>query len=417
MSSASKKDLQPGQRIALIVRFLFGNCISPRALFLLLLLFLTLLGSVAAIYSLILKHKLLSFVTFIFGFVFFFVFFAVYDLFLTPLGRAYKENTAIAIVITVALSVFGFYTATQLVWLLNWLTGFFVGTFIWPYGAFGLDIFGIPCSDGGRCHIYHNVDWGEFTFEYYMSLAMLFSLQIYVVSAFFYLVVMPVIANIYLFIKSIIDVDHEKQFFDCDKPPSRFLNAFKHVFCITFHGKLAWIVNLSIPSLFIAFHSIVTSFTHPVASVILQGILIISVFVCAGIYFNNYDVIDDYFEGRSWHPVKVLFYIGYYQLPIVSAPFILGWLGFGISLVIFLIDPNLDQIVFVKRKAVSEIPNFVTLLLCILNCVVYLVLLALVFGLVFWIVRSISGMVKSYKQFEEQYLLERGKEAEKPVYC
>ncbi|KAL0241144.1 hypothetical protein GEMRC1_006379 [Eukaryota sp. GEM-RC1] len=398
-----KKILQPGERIALVLRFLCGNCISPTALLPLLIIIVSSIGSFLAFYAILTQNKFLSFCTFVVGSLIFLSFFYLRSGIIASLKQSYEAFPPIPILAWVTLIIFGLFVFHNLVWFLSWIGSFYLWTFYFPYNVNPFRVFYFPCSGSDTCWPYQDVPYGKFNAEFWVCFAMFFSIQIHAIALSYFIIMQPVFTIVQLAYIAVKDRSKAGTFFDQDVPSIPIV-LLRHITGISVSGKLSWVIIFG----YFALHIFVYSITWPDLQVktILRVLLGVIGTVNLSILYFSRNSLKKLLSHYPYFPMHASYW-SFTIISILLIPYSLAWAGYLLSALFFLIDPKSTRFLFLTPDDVSWTPTFWTLSLSLFNFVLILALLLIATYIVISIFNNLKNVANRYRDYEDEYLKER----------
>ncbi|KAL0246383.1 hypothetical protein GEMRC1_007595 [Eukaryota sp. GEM-RC1] len=403
-----KKDLQPGERIGLVLRFLCGNCISPTALLPLFILITTSAGSFAAFYAILTQNKFLSFFTFALGSFLFVSFFLLRSGIMASLRESYAAFPPIPILAWISLIVFSVFVLHNLIWFLSWIGSFYLWTFYFPFDVDPFANFYFPCSGSDTCWPYKDVPYGKLNGEFALCFAMFFSIQIYAIAIFYFTLLLPIITVFKLGYIAVRDRVEAGGFFSEDIPSIPKV-VFRHVTGISATGKMTWIIIIGYFNIHLFVYSI--SWPDLGVSTVLRVILVLVCCVNLSLLYFSRDSLRKLLTQHPHFSIQASFWTNYI-LTLLLIPFPMAFIGYLVAALFFWIDPNSTRFLFITSEDISLTPNFWILAKSFFNFAIISVLFLIAAYIIISIVRNLKNAAKRYKDYEEEYLKGRNEKEE-----
>ncbi|KAL0206937.1 hypothetical protein P9112_012648 [Eukaryota sp. TZLM1-RC] len=414
--SSTKKDITPGQRVVLILKFLCGSGVSPDFLLGIFTIIVAAALCVVSVYSVVFNNRIIGMLSFFVSALFFMVFFGAKSLFYEPVTAMLKDHTVFGLLASLLIIANGLIFVGNAVWFINYMAGLFFYIMFGPVEWFSF--WNIPCASGsGTCNIYHDVPWSDFSGEFWSSMMMLFSLQIYAAGGLVALLAFPVYSFFILLGFAVSDktedffgdVNDSQQSSGC----SRF---FQFVFCSSLPGRYAWMILLSahVPISFIySFRYQWPESFYLHALILGSGIVHFSLWSISHYGKSGFDSIKENVSKI----VNYTYHQGFVFVGFISYPLILGYLGVLVTLLYFLIDPNADRFFFLETNDLEWPLSISVLLLAIANIGIVMAIVGFIVGFILMIVKKVKNTIKQYKQFEREYVENMEKKTENPIYA
>ncbi|KAL0246492.1 hypothetical protein GEMRC1_007704 [Eukaryota sp. GEM-RC1] len=408
-----KKDLQPGERIGLVLRFLCGNCISPSALLPLFILITTSAGSFAAFYAILTQNKFLSFCTFVLGSFLFVSFFLLKSDVMASLRESYAAFPPISILAWITLIVFSVFVLHNLIWFLSWIGSFYLWTFYFPFDVDPFGVYHAPCTGSNTCWPYKDVPYGKFDFEFWICFAFLFFFQMFIILFCYFAAIKPIISIFKLGHIAVKNrVNNGDVIFDEDIPSIPKV-VFRHVTGISATGKMSWIIIIGYFNIHLFVYSI--SWPDLGVSTVLRVLLAIVCCVNLSLRYFSRDSLRKLLIQHPKSSIQASFWINYF-FTLLLIPFPMAFIGYLVAALFFWIDPGSSQFLFITLEDISLTPNFWILTKSFFNFAIISVLVFIATYIIISIVRNLKNASKRYKDYEENYLKGRN-EKEKVSYA